>query len=179
MRKLSIDRSPWYVAALAACLAVAHLAWQYSHGGVPSHHFLDRADMPTVSNGWGLAVLPVLGWLAAWSALRRFAVEPDAVRKACAAALGALLVGAALSVAFVTGHEQVTSWIFFAALLCGLALPTYRAEYVFGFVIGMVFVFGAVLPTLAAAVGAGISAAFHRLVWPAFAWAVRRYRPSL
>ena len=92
--------------------------------------------------------------------------------------VGALLVGVALSVAFVTthGHGNASSIVFFAAILCGLVLPTYRAEYVFGFVLGMAFTFGAVLPTLAALFAAAISAIFHLLIRPAFTWAVRRAR---
>jgi hypothetical protein len=143
---------------------------------VASHHFLDRRDMPTVSNWWSLAVLPLLGWLAARSARRRTAVDARAPLKALAGALGALLVGVAMSVAFVTGHQQVTGDLFFAALAAGVVWPTYRAEYVFGFVLGMAFVFGAVLPTLFALVGAAISAIFHLLVRPAFARALRRAR---
>lgn len=135
-------------------------------------------DMPTVSNWWMLVVLPVLGWLASRSVLRRAPADPKALTKASAAVVGALLVGIALSIAFVTTHGQgqASTYIFLAAILSGLVLPTYRAEYVFGFVLGMAFTFGAVLPTLAALFAVAISATFHLLVRPAFAWAVRRAR---
>jgi hypothetical protein len=171
-------RLPWYVVAGALVFAVALLAWEITHGGVPSHHFLDRRDMPTVSNWWMLIVLPVLGWLASRSVLRRTPVDPKALAKATAAVIGAALVGVALSIAFVTTHGQgqASTYIFFAAILSGLVLPTYRAEYIFGFVLGMAFTFGAVLPTLAALFAAAISATFHLLMRPAFAWAVRRAR---
>lgn len=173
-----LHRLPWHVVAFAIVFAVALLAWEATHGGVPSHHFLDRRDMPTVSNWWMLVVLPVLGWLASRSVLRRAPVDPKGLAKASAAVVGALLVGVALSVAFVTTHGQgeASSYIFLAAILSGLVLPTYRAEYVFGFVLGMAFTFGAVLPTLAALFAAALSAIFHLLIWPAFAWVVRRAR---
>ncbi|HET6726210.1 MAG TPA: hypothetical protein VFH85_09415 [Gammaproteobacteria bacterium] len=167
-------RLQWYFIALAALFAIAHLAWQYIHGGVVSHHFLDRSDLPAISNWWGLIVLPVLGWLAAWSVLHRTTVDPRAFGKAIAAMVGAILVGAALSVAFVTGKEQATTVIFAAALVSGVVFPAYRAEYVLGFVLGMDFVFGPVLPTIAALVAVGISAAFHLIIWPTFVWLVRR-----
>jgi len=171
-------RLPWYVVAFAIVFATALLVWELTHGGVPSHHFLDRRDMPTVSNWWMLIALPVLGWLASRSVLRRAPVDPGALAKASAAVVGASLVGVALSIAFVTthGHGNASSYIFFAAILSGLVLPTYRAEYVFGFVLGMAFTFGAVLPTLAALFAGVISAIFHLLIRPAFAWAVRRAR---
>lgn len=79
-----------------------------------------------------------------------------------------------MSVAFVTAHQQVTSDLFFAVLVSGVVWPTYRAEYVFGFVLGMAFVFGAVLPTLVALIGVAISAIFQLLVRPAFVRVIRR-----
>lgn len=176
MARRKLDRLQWYMVALATLFAVAMLAWEYAHGGVVSHHFLDRRDMPTISNWWSLAMLPLLGWLAARSARSRTAVDGRALPKAFAGALGALLVGVALSVAFLTGHRQVTGDLFFAALASGVVWPTYRAEYVFGFVLGMAWVFGAVLPALVALIGVAISAIFHLLVRPTFARVIRRAR---
>lgn len=167
-------RWQWYVVAVATLVAAAHLGWEHTHGGVAAHHVLHRSDMPAISNWWGLVVLPVLGWLASWSVLRRTAEGPGALPKALAGALGAVLVGVALSASFRAGYEQVASYIFLGALLSGVVLPVYRAEYVLGFVLGMVFVFGAVLPTLAALVAVAISAIVHFLIRPAIAWAVRR-----
>ncbi|MGH8215316.1 MAG: hypothetical protein ACREPZ_06475 [Rhodanobacteraceae bacterium] len=165
---------PWCVVAPTALFVAAILAWQYTHGGVVSHHFLDRGDMPVVSNWWGLIVLPGLGWLASWFAGRRAAVDPKALPQAFAAALGAALVGVAMSLTFMTGHGQATGYLFFAALASGLVLPTYRAEYVFGFGLGMVFVFGMVLPTIVALIGVAISAIAHFLIRPAFGRIIRR-----
>jgi hypothetical protein len=178
MSSPKLHRLSWYVVAFAIVFAVVLLAWEFTHGGVPSHHFLDRADMPTVSNWWMLVVLPVLAWLASRSVLRRVPADPKAFAKASAAVVGAALVGIALSIAFVTtnGKGDASTYIFFAAILSGLVLPTYRAEYVFGFVLGMAFTFGAVLPTLAALFAAALSAIFHLLIRPAFAWVVRRAR---
>src|SRR6185312_11324004 len=63
MEHRKLDGLQWYVVALAALFAIAMLAWEYTHGGVVSHHFLDRRDMPAVSNWWSLAVLPLLAGL--------------------------------------------------------------------------------------------------------------------
>lgn len=176
MARRKPDRVQWCMVALAALFAIAMLAWEYTHGGVASHHFLDRRDMPTVSNWWSLAVLPLLGWLAGWSARHRTSVDARALPKAFAGALGALLVGAAIAVTFVAGHQRVTSGLFFAAMVAGIAWPTYRAEYVFGFVLGMAFAFGAVLPTVFALIGVAISAIFHLLIRPVFARLIQRAR---
>lgn len=178
MTNQKIVRLQWYVVALATLFAVALLAWESTHGGVVSHHFLDRRDLPAVSNWWDLIVLPVLGWLASWFVLRRAAVEPKALPKAFATVLGALLASIAMSVSFTAGGGQITLYIYLAALLSGLVFPTYRAEYVFGFVLGAAFVFGAVLPTLAALVGVAFSAIVHFLIRPALTWVVNQYVPE-
>jgi len=171
-----VDTLKWYVVAVATLFVITHLAWEYTHGGVVSHHFLASHDMPAISNWWGLVILPMLGWLASWFVIRRAAEESKVLPKAFAGALGALLIGIALSFSYQTGHEQISSYIFFGVLLSGLLLPIYRAEYVFGFVLGMAFVFGAVLPILAALIGVTISAIFHLLIRPAFTLAFRRIR---
>ncbi|KAF1013328.1 MAG: hypothetical protein GAK31_03477 [Stenotrophomonas maltophilia] len=169
----------WFPAAalgLAVLAAAAHLGWEHTHGGILSHHLLNRADLPTISNAWGLLVLPVLGWLAGSVVARRAAAAPSAARTALAAWAGALAVGAALSVAFVAGSESAASMVFLGVLLTGLVLPVYRAEYLFGFVLGMTFVFGSILPTLFGLLVVGISAAAHLLLRPAGRWVLRRAR---
>ena len=60
------------------------------------------------------------------------------------------------------------------ALASGLVLRSYWAEYLFGFVVGMAFVFGSVLPTLIGSVAVSISAIAHLVIRPGFAWTLRR-----
>lgn len=163
----------WYVVALTTLFVIAHLTWEYIHGGVESHHLFARSDMPAISNWWGLVILPLLGWLASWLVLLRAGKETKALQKAIAGALGALFIGITLSISFQTGHEQISSYIFFTALFLGIIFPVYRAEYVYGFVLGMAFVFGAVLPTLFALIGVIISAISHFLIRPTFNWVNR------
>ncbi len=164
-----------YLVAFSVLFAGAYLAWQATHGGVVSHHLLDQRSLPAISNWWGLGLSPLVAWLAARSVRRRAVVDSKALAKAAAGAAGALLVGVALSIAFaIDSNGNAVSYIFLAALASGLVLPTYRAEYVFGFAIGMSFDIGHVLPTVIGFVAAAISAAFHFLVRPAFVWTVRR-----
>ncbi len=163
------DRFRLYVTALAVLAALVHLSWEYFHGGVNSHHLLNRADLFAVSNWWEVILLPALGWFFSGSALQRLDDRPHSRAKVAAAFLGSVLLGASLSAAFSNGYEATSSFIFLAIFASGLVLPIYRAEYVFGFVLGMTFVFGAVLPTMVASIAAIISAAFHFLAWPSFA----------
>lgn len=146
--------------------SVAHLAWEYTHGGVASHHLLANPDMPAVSNWWGLLLLPYLGWLASHNAIRRAGSDDAAAARSLAGFMVALLVGLALSLSFKAGLESVSSGIFLAALASGLLLRTYRAECILGFVLAMTFVLGSILPTIATMVGAGISAVAFFVVRP-------------
>lgn len=169
---MNMAMSPARVTILAAAFEVAHLAWEYAHGGVRAHHVLNRPDLPAVSNWWGIIIVPALAWVAARSATR---LGPSRVGVATAA-IGAFLLGLALSVAFIAGVQSLAFALFLAVLLSGLVVPTYRPEYPFGFVIGMTFTFGAVLPTMVALIAAAVSLFAHRAIRPAIAWSLGRSR---
>lgn len=161
----------WLTAAvtLAQC---AHLTWEQFNGGIVSHHLLNRADLPAVSNAWGLVLLPALTWFLSGLALKR---GPAASRNdanpaglpagAVAGFAAALALGIALSACFTYGYETAASVLFFGTLVLALLSRVYRAECVLGFVLGMTFTFGAVLPTLIASAIAAVSAAAHLLLW--------------
>jgi hypothetical protein len=81
---------------------------------------------------------------------------------------GALLFGAALAMLFTAGHTSATDYMVQALAVVALFYPIYRAEYVLGFVLGMTWTFGAVLPTIAACIFALVGAVIHlgvRLVY--------------
>src|SRR4051794_32416372 len=58
-----------------------HLAWEYTHGGVHSHHILNRPDLPAISNGWGALLLPLLSWFLFGHILRRVLSSAEGVGK--------------------------------------------------------------------------------------------------
>jgi hypothetical protein len=172
---LPVSRRLLMAAPMAAfAAAAAHLAWEASHGGIKSHHLLNQTDLPAVSNSWGLLVLPVLGWLAAYFVGRRTTTSANALSRALAAFCGSLMVALALSAAFRLESSNLTAGLFFAVLLSGVALRTYRAEYVFGFVLGMTFVFGSVLPTMAALLAGAVSVLAHFVLYPVVAALYKR-----
>lgn len=152
---------------------VAHLSWETLHGGIRAHHLLNRADLPAISNLWGLLFLPALSWFASGRVLRRTAASTDGSAaptripvSVVAGVVGPLLAGILLSAAFTSGQTALTESIFEGMLLLSLLLPVYRAECLLGFVLGMTFTFGAVLPTAVGSILAALSAAIHLAVWP-------------
>jgi hypothetical protein len=157
--------------ALVALAELAHLAWEYTHGGVISHHLLNQPDMPAISNWWGALLLPALAWFLFGRLHHRVISRSAGMGQALHFPLnvvigfvGALLYGISLAVAFTVGNETVASYLFIGMLLMGVLIQVYRPEYVFGYILGLTFTFGAVLPTLVASVVAAMSAIWHLLV---------------
>ena len=181
MNEQQAKRIRIYLTVAVLLAEIGHLAWEHFHGGIASHHFLNRADLPAVSNAWGLLLLPVMSWFLGGIALRRSIATAAAVTinapggqaEAAGLARGVfvgffaeLLFGASLAATFSLGYQDVTSILFFGMLLLALVFRVYRAECVLGFVLGMTFTFGAILPALVASVTAVISAVAHRVRYP-------------
>lgn len=155
----------------ATIAEVLHLAWEHFNGGVVSHNLLNRADLPAISNAWGLLLLPSLTWVLSGLALKRASsrsnVKEGALsRSVVAEFLGALLFGSLLSICFTHGYETASSSLFLGMFVLAVLLRVYRAECLLGFVIGMTFTFGAVLPALIGSIVAGVSALVHLAVRP-------------
>ena len=155
---------------LALLLELGHLGWEHFNGGVPSHHLLNRADLPAISNWWGALAIPVLTWFLIgriqFRNTQREADGSDAPQRfpsVLAGFLAALAYGAAIALAF-TMNSAAVSYIFLGVFAISLLVPTYRAEYVLGFVFGMTFTFGAVLPTIVASVVALFASVVHFVI---------------
>lgn len=165
---------------LVLLLELLHLTWEYFHGGVASHHLLNRADLPSISNYWGVILLPALTWFVTGRITSRLANTEQWKGKfsiktwVIVGLLSALLVGGALSWAFTQGFDDLASFIFIGIFVAGLLAPVYRAECILGFVLGMTFTFGAILPLLVASVIAITSGIAHRGFYPLVRWGWRR-----
>jgi hypothetical protein len=150
------------------------LAYQHANGGVPSHSFLARSDMPEISNWWGVLIVPVVAWTLTGLVQRRLtAFGADRVaadrtlRFAVYAFVGALLYATIMATGFSLNREsEVISYMFFALPLFALLLPVFRPEYVLGFVLGLTYTFGPVLPLVIASGVSLMSALAHLLVRP-------------
>lgn len=155
---------------LASTVAVAvaewmFLVWQHFHGGVPSHHLLDRADLPAFSNWWGGLLLPAMTWLLLGRVQQRIGMQGDAAKRyALIGFISAALFGVLLSVFFTLGNEPVTSSMFESLFVTALLVPIYRAEYLLGFVLGMAYTFGGVLPSIVGSVMAAVTLLIYRYV---------------
>lgn len=155
-----------YLTAIVSVAIWSLLAWNYYHGGVPSHHLLAREDMPAVSNWWGGVLLPVLTWFLLYRLEKRIkdkksnsAQYPKSVMYAF---IAALMFGVLLSAFFALRYSGIPGYMLQSVFVIALFFPIYRAECLLGFVIGMTFTFGAVLPT---GVGAVLALIGFVLYW--------------
>lgn len=170
------------ITALVLVAELAHLAWEHLNGGIVSHNLLDRADLPAISNAWGIVLLPALAWFASGRiekrVARHFRGEGAASRPSSVITgfVGSLSLGILLSVAFSNSYETMASSLFLGMFAIAVLLRVYRAEYLLGFVLGMTFVFGAVLPTLIGSVIAAVSAVVHLGIRPLLMRLWNRFR---
>ena len=168
-------RRRWQIVALVAMAALGHIGWEHFNGGIQAHHLFQRADMPAISNAWGVVLLPALAWFLSGRFLKR-AVDAHSARNIGIGFAAALLVGVALMASFLSGLESASFYLLLGAILSGFVVRVYRGEYILGFVLGMTVAVGPVIATLAALFIAGISAIAHRVLWPAVIWVVGRVR---
>ena len=147
----------------AAAFAAAFVGVEHFNGGVKTHHFLARADLPGFSNWLSLLILPLLGIVVAVRVnslrTRRRSIPTSTL---AAGLVGSLAYGAALAASFHFGLEQVSLVLFAGLFLVSVALPVYRAEYIFGFVVGMTVAFGSVIPLTFTVVFATVSLVVRR-----------------
>ncbi|HWV47209.1 MAG TPA: hypothetical protein VN039_14500 [Nitrospira sp.] len=166
---------PAILAFSSFVFGAALLAYEHFNGGVQSNYLLDRPDLPLISNWYGLIVLPLLGWLLGVR-LRNHPTLSTRLwlpKDIWAGLVCSLLYGAALATSCELAPFTITSALLLGMLLLAVALPIYRVECIFGFVVGMTFTFGAVLPALVAVVFAAVSVV-ARFAFRAVMSAIRR-----
>jgi hypothetical protein len=173
------------ITAAVLVAELAHLGWEHLHGGIVSHHLLNSADLPAISNAWGIVLLPALTWFASGRVEKRVARHSGAEGTTSGLQstvftgfFASLLLGVLLSVAFSNGYETVASSLFLVMFVLAVLLRVYRAEYLLGFVLGMTFAFGAVLPTLVGSIIAAVSAVVHLGIRPLLVWLGDRFRTA-
>lgn len=140
------------------------LIWQHFRDGVPAHHLLHNPELPRISNWFGGLLLPVLTWGLLGLSRRRVRAIDSGLQSVVIGLAAGLTFGVAMSVTFFSGHESVTSYLFFSLLPLALLLPVYRPECLLGFVLGMSTAFGAILPALFGFVMALATFLIHRFI---------------
>jgi hypothetical protein len=157
----------WTLVIAATLYIWALLAFEHFNGGVVSHHLLHREDLPAISNWWGALVLPLLSWFLTGRIYKRVVTAyPFAV---VAGFIGALLFGVLLSVLFLY-QQQMLPALMLSLPLLALLFPLYRAEFLLGFVLGMCFTFGVLIPIGVGTLVVLMSFILHKTLRPLLAY---------
>jgi MFS family permease len=163
-----------YFTGFVALAIWSLLTWDYYHEGVPSHHILHREDLPSFSNWWAGLLLPLLTWFLLYRIQKRMRADKDKNQRLVNIPInivygfiGALLFGIVLSIFFTLENEEVPFYMMMSLFVAALFLPIYRAECFLGFVIGMTFTFGGVLPIGIGSILALLGVILYLLVRPA------------
>ena len=158
------------------------LLWDHFHGGVPKHHFLANEQLPAISNWWGGLLLPILTWFLLYRIQIRITQQsnqnlkgPGYLKKIFYPFACALVFGILLSTFFTYGYTDICGYMILALLPIGLFIPIYRAECLLGFVIGMTFTFGAVLPTIIGAILVLVGVVLYLVIRSGILYAVSKF----
>lgn len=149
------------------------LIWDSLNGEVPSHHFLNRADLPEISNWWGGILLPLITWLLLYNVANRITKEKSGdiiiskfPERVIYGFLRSAIFGVLLSTFFTLDYSNISSLMMQCVLVLGLLFPIYRSEYLLGFIIGMTYTFGGVLPIIIGAILSLIAAGLYLFIRP-------------
>ncbi len=143
------------------------LLWQYFHGRIPSHHFLADETMPLISNAWGALVIPITTWFLLFRIENGLFSQSDSIpfpKNALIGFLSSLIFGVLLGISVVNGFEIFLSKVPFIIFGVSFFFPTYKAEYFLGFVLGLTYFIGGVLPLVVGSVFLSISAVIYLLL---------------
>ncbi len=159
------------------------LTWEFMNGGVVTHHFLMRKDLPGVSNWWGLVILPVLVLCTSYSIKKRAANHAGGqskfYRNLCIAFSAMLLVSVAQSTVFSLGYHEVAMFVLLGLILAALVFPLHRLECVLGYVLGSTFFTGPAMPFVGVVIFSVVSILVHLCIKPLISKGIRSRKEAL
>jgi hypothetical protein len=152
-------------------LVSVFLLLEYLKGGVVTHYLLAREDLPGISNWFGLLTIPLLSWIVASLINQRRLKEAKSDQqpernddKVLKRFLAALVFGILISVLWEFNLENILQYLILFPLLIAFFKPVHLPEFLLGFVLGMIYTFGGVLPILIGLVLLTISYLINKLI---------------
>lgn len=153
MCKRTFDRATYLILGFITISICSFLFWDHFHGGVPSHHLLANEELPKISNWWGLISVPLISYLLLNNIKKRIKSESEQtaanfIKKECYSFLTGMLYAIMLAISFTYGNTQISSLLFFGLPAIALFFPIFHPSYLLGFIVGMMYTFGGVLPII-------------------------------
>jgi len=155
MKTKSIVNYKLHITLAALVVTALFVIREHFYGGVITHHLLADPDMPGASNWWGLLTVPALAWIIVSFIARRQnnskAPEQNAesenaqIVKRFLIALG---LGALMSVLWEFRQEEILQYLILLPVVLAFFVRVHWPECLLGFVLGMMFAFGGILPII-------------------------------
>lgn len=165
--------------AIVLIVVVCQLLWEHFNGGVAVHYPLMRDDLPGISNWWALIILPATVWFASYRIQKRMfsseTLDQQFAKRFRNAVIGfsaMLIIGLVQSIAFTYGFGELMKIIALGVMFFALFIPMYRVEFILGYVLGTMFVFGPAIPFIGVLMFLVISTISHKLIKPTFKYLV-------
>jgi hypothetical protein len=170
------------VTSIVIVFVFSLLLWQYSHGGVITHHILHRRDLPGISNWWGGLLLPVLTWLLLGKIEKRLKkqvslniVTKNNAFKIIALFFAGFVFGILIAISFTNDYQVFLDNVIYIFLLLSFFVPVFYGEFIIGFVLAMTYTFGAIIPTFFILIIAIIGFLIYQFIRPFFIKATRLF----
>jgi hypothetical protein len=161
------------ITSITTILIFGLLFWEHFHGGVPGHHFLQRKDLPEISNWWGGLLLPVLTWILLGRMEKRLDKQESLMQQAknqnikfIGLFLCGLIFGILIAASFTNDYKSFLDNVLYILLVLSFIFPIYYSEFILGFIFGMTYTFGAILPTIFILIIAALGFLVYRFIRP-------------
>ncbi len=161
------------ITSIITILIFGLLFWQYFHGGVPGHHILQQKDLPEISNWWGGLLLPALTWILLGRIEKRLTKQDSLTQQTknqniaiIRLFLLGLILGILIAVSFTNGYKIFLDNVLYIFLVLSLVFPIYYSEFILGFILGMTYTFGAILPTIFILIIAALGFLIYKFIRP-------------
>jgi uncharacterized membrane protein len=161
------------ITGIVTVFILGFLFWEHFHGGVASHHILYQQNLPAISNWWSGLLLPILTWLLISRTEKRLGKQCSQVqqtnnlqRMVLRLFVTGIVLGISIATSFTNGYSLFLDNVLYIILVLSLIIPIYYSEFMLGFILGMTYTFGAILPTVFILILAAIGIFTYRLIRP-------------
>lgn len=173
MQRQKFTKIKALIVGIVTFLIFGFLLWEHFHEGVTSHHILHQQDLPSISNWWGGLLLPILTWFLLSKIEKRIdiqSLQAQQMNKYISTIFWMFLTGLAfgvlLSASFINEYKPFLDNVLYIFILLSFFIRIYHSEFILGFILGMTYTFGAIIPTVFILIMAVIGLLAYRFIRP-------------
>ncbi|WP_108803640.1 hypothetical protein [Aquimarina sp. Aq107] len=146
-QKIIQNKLPFII--IVTLLVGLHIFWEYHYNnGVTTHHLLAREDLPGISNWWGLLSIPLISWILI--SLSKWLHNKDSITyslsKITKGFIGGLVFGILIALLWELRLENILQYAIWTPIILAFFIPIYLPGNLLGFILGLTFTFGGILP---------------------------------